>query len=469
MAANEQGPGADELRKFGLVQWGSGELDLAIRSFEAALLLEPDNALIWEDLCGVQLASDKNDMALDSIRRSLVIDDRRAQSWLMLATVLDRMLDQDLAASAYGQAIMLDQTVASAHFGLGIIHLRRGQPAQALHCLQQAVTHDPHNAIAQLCLGHACYATGDFAGTVRSLDAAGQLGPLDPASALVRIKAITFQAIIEGNADEALADYGRLAGADDVGDDISQEAFALLNVHGHREAARLVGQIRLRRDPTDVVQRYMNSAVEGERLATAPVDYVERHFDRLAPSFDGKLVDSLQYRGPEILAEMIAVHRRRFDHILDLGCGTGLAAKSLARFGGGAIGVDLSAAMLRQAEERRFYSALRKAEAIAFLATQPSTYDLIFAADVLVYIGDLRDFFRAVADALVTDGILALSIETTDVADFELRPSGRFAHAVTYVENLASHQFVKLESSTAPLRLEMRVPIDGAFMIFRRR
>lgn len=460
--------GAGELRKFGLMHWQSGKLDLAIQSFEAALVLEPENALIWEDLCGVQLASGNVEMALGSIRRSIAIDDERAQSWLMLATVLHRMQDQDLAASAYGKAIMLDPTIASAHFGLGIIHFRKGRPTQALQCLRQAVTHDPQNAHAQLCLGHACYATGDFVGTVRSLDAAGELGPLDPASASVRIKAMTFQAIIEGKVDEALTNCSQLADTDDDFDDIAQEAFTLLNVHGYRDAARLVGQFRLRRNPYDVVQRYMNSAVAGEQLSTAPVDYVERHFDRLAPSFDRKLVDSLRYRGPEILAQMIAAHRRSFDHILDLGCGTGLAAKHLSQFGGMAIGVDLSGAMLLHAEERRFYSELRKAEAIAFLRTRPMNFDLILAADVLVYIGDLRAFFSAVAEVLVKDGILALSIETTDVADFELRPTGRLAHSVIYVEKLASDHLVKLESLPAPLRLEMRLPIEGAFMIFRK-
>jgi predicted TPR repeat methyltransferase len=466
---SEQGPGAGELRKLGLMQWGSGDLDHAIQSFEAALALEPDNALVWEDLCGVQLASDKTDMALGSIRRSIAIDDRRAQSWLMLATVLDRMQDQELAASAYSQAIMRDETIASAHFGLGIIHLKSGRLAPALQCLQQAVTHDPQNASAHLCLGHGCYATGDFVGTVRSLDAAGRLNPLDPASAAIRIKAMTFQAIIEGRVDEAFAKYGELADAGDGPDDISQEAFALLNVHGYRDAARRVGQYRLRRNPDDAVQRYMNSAVAGEQLPTAPVDFVERHFDRLAPSFDRKLVDSLQYRGPEIMVQMIAAHRHSFDHILDLGCGTGLAAKPLSRFGGAAVGVDLSAAMLQQAEERGFYSALTKAEAIEFLTTTPANFDLVFAADVLVYMGDLEAFFSAVADVLVKDGILALSIETTTVADFELLPSGRFAHAVAYVEALASDHFAKLDSQTTTLRLEMRHPVEGAFMIFRRR
>ncbi|MGT2437194.1 tetratricopeptide repeat protein [Bradyrhizobium betae] len=425
--------------------------------------------MIWEDLCGVQLASNNSERALASIRRSIAVDEQRPQSWLMLATVLDRMQDQDLAASAYGKTIMLDETIASAHFGLGIIHLRSGKPAQALQCLQQAVLHDPKNAIAHLCLGHACYATGDFAGTAKSFDAAIEFGPLDPDSALVRLKAMTFQAIIEGKLEEALANYSRLADPGDGPVDISQEAFALLNVHGYRNAARLVGQFRLRHHPNDVVQRYMNSAVAGEQLPTAPVDYVETHFDRLAPSFDRKLTESLQYRAPEIMAQMIALHRGGFDRILDLGCGTGLAAKPLSRFGGIAIGVDLSGSMLLQAEERRFYSELRKAEAVQFLATRPVSFDLIFVADVLVYVGDLSAFFSAVADAIVKDGILALSIETTAAANFELRPSGRFAHSVTYVETLASDHFEKLESTTATLRLEMRHPIEGAFMIFRKR
>jgi predicted TPR repeat methyltransferase len=69
----------------------------------------------------------------------------------------------------------------------------------------------------------------------------------------------------------------------------------------------------------------------------------------------------------------------------------------------------------------------------------------------------------------VGDGILALSIETTSRSDFELLPSGRFAHSVAYVERLASKDFSKLESLTATLRLEMRHPIQGEFMIFQRK
>src|SRR3954465_5371745 len=63
--------------------------------------------------------------------------------------------------------------------------------------------------------------------------------------------------------------------------------------------------------------------------------YVRALFDDYAPRFDKHLVRNLNYRGPELIA---AALRRacafrgaafRFRRALDLGCGTGLAARAL--------------------------------------------------------------------------------------------------------------------------------------------
>jgi predicted TPR repeat methyltransferase len=388
------GLGADALRRFGLIHWKSGDFALATEAFGAALAWEPANTWIWEDLGGAYLAADNTKMAFQCVNRSIEIDDGRAQSWLLLATILDRTEDHQGAELAYGRAIVLEETLSGAHFGLGIIHLRNGRLPQALQCLRRAVTYDPLNAFAHVCLGHACYATGDFAGAVQSLDCATTLAPLDAASARIRMKSMTFRDIIEGHLDDALARYSALADdRDQEHGDISQEAFTLLNVYGYREAAHAVGLFRLRRDPDDLVQKYMNSAVAGEQLPAAPSEYIETYFDSLAPGFDRKLVDSLQYRAPAVMAGLVSKHRPSFRRILDLGCGTGLAAEPLSRFGGEVTGIDLSNAMLERARERRFYTELRKVEAIAFLAARPADFDLIFAADVLVYMGDLRALF----------------------------------------------------------------------------
>ena len=74
----------------------------------------------------------------------------------------------------------------------------------------------------------------------------------------------------------------------------------------------------------------------GQSPATAPAAYVRDLFDQYAARFDSHLVGALAYRGPDILREAVARACRalgrpvRFNAMLDLGCGTGLAARAFA-------------------------------------------------------------------------------------------------------------------------------------------
>ena len=247
-----------------------------------------------------------------------------------------------------------------------------------------------------------------------------------------------------------------------------REGFALLNAFGHREAAAAVGRIRLTRNPSDAIQRYLLDAINGDPLTTAPHEYIERYFDEFAPGFDQKLVNGLNYRGPARLCDLIARHRAGFADIVDLGCGTGLAADLLADLGGTLTGVDLSGGMLEQAGKRQRYGALVKADVVAYLLDNPGRFDLIFAADLLVYIGDLQPFMEAAAAALVPGGLMALSTETGAQADFSLLPSGRFAHRPQYIERLCEENFMALEAVDEPIRLEINLPVPGQFLLLER-
>ena len=66
--------------------------------------------------------------------------------------------------------------------------------------------------------------------------------------------------------------------------------------------------------------------------------YVRRLFDQHAPEFDTALVERLDYRGPELLLDAvrtIAGVPLRLGSVLDLGCGTGLAARRSGRIATG--------------------------------------------------------------------------------------------------------------------------------------
>jgi predicted TPR repeat methyltransferase len=94
--------------------------------------------------------------------------------------------------------------------------------------------------------------------------------------------------------------------------------------------------------------------------------------------------------------------------------------------------------MIAKARERGVYDALVAGEAIALMRHQsPAAFDLIVAADTLVYIGDLATLFAAVAAALTPDGLIAFSVESREGDGFSLGASMRFAHSRAYVKATA--------------------------------
>jgi predicted TPR repeat methyltransferase len=125
----------------------------------------------------------------------------------------------------------------------------------------------------------------------------------------------------------------------------------------------------------------------------------------------------------------------RFQSLLDLGCGTGLAGAVFRPFAALLVGVDLSAAMIARAEAKGDYDRLVVGNLATFLTDEianDTKYDLVFAADVFVYLNDLAPVLANVARVLKPRGIVAFTVETHSGADVALLPTLRFAHAEPY-------------------------------------
>ncbi|WP_262270108.1 tetratricopeptide repeat protein [Microvirga yunnanensis] len=464
------GDPAPALRQLGLVHWENGRFDAAAQCFAAALSLAPGNPDLWRDLASVSSAADRDEEALTAIRRSLDLDPLSAPSWQTLAGVADRLDDAETAEDAYRRTIALKPEAAASHLGLGLLLFRKKRYDDALAAVRASIAHDPVNGLAHYALGHLSFIASDFAGCARAFDEAVRLTlPLDPPTRQKRARALTFQAMIEGRVRDALRDYPAIAGEDreDL-EIITRDAFSVLSAAGHLEAAAEIGRMRLAERPDDPVRRYLLDAVLGRAMTAAPVEYIETYFDQFAPQFDGKLLETLQYEAPRRMASLVARHRTGFGTMLDLGCGTGLAAAELAPLGASLIGVDLSAGMLAEAARRGGYAELVKAEAAAYLAASRNRFDLVFAADSLIYFGDLGPLFRAAAGALVPGGLFALSIELAAGDGFTLQPSGRFAHSLEHVRSTAT-DFVVLETMESRIRLEAGRPVPGLYVLLERR
>ena len=149
----------------------------------------------------------------------------------------------------------------------------------------------------------------------------------------------------------------------------------------------------------------------------------------------------LEYHGHERLVARLETLSagRSFARGLDLGCGTGLCGKLIGDACAVIDGVDLSRGMLVRAAELNLYRRLVQADVIEFLRSVETTYDLVVAGDVFIYIGDLAPIFEGVRRVIEPGGIFCFSTERADdVHQYELRASARFAQSERYVRRLAA-------------------------------
>jgi len=183
---------------------------------------------------------------------------------------------------------------------------------------------------------------------------------------------------------------------------------------------------------------------------TAPLRAeVTELFDRYSKGFDAHLVDTLGYRGPEVLAEVVdtlvdAPVRRA----LDLGCGTGLCGAALRSRVGHLTGVDLSPCMIRRAAARGDYDVVFTDDLVHALAlTRTGAVDLIVSADALGYLGPLEAVFEESARVLPPGGVIVFTVEAarTTVTDFELQSTRRCAYSLRYLRETMTAAGIALE------------------------
>jgi predicted TPR repeat methyltransferase len=244
---------------------------------------------------------------------------------------------------------------------------------------------------------------------------------------------------------------------------------------GRQSEAAAEFQRSLAIDPGQSTARYLLAAVGGEPApARAPVEYLRRLYDQYADGFETHLTQRLGYRVPELLAAAVrqaglAVEKKL--RVLDLGCGTGLCGEAVRGMAGHLVGVDLAAKMLERARARQVYDELICADALDVLAVGQPTWDLVLAADVLIYVGDLEPVFAAAAGALVAGGGFGFSVESwAGPGDWQLLPSGRFAHAGEYLERLAArHGLDLLVSEPITVRQEREAAVPGRLVLLRRK
>jgi len=192
--------------------------------------------------------------------------------------------------------------------------------------------------------------------------------------------------------------------------------------------------------------------------------YVRHLFDQFSADYDERMRVQLRYQAPEILFDLanLVMPGARGLIALDLGCGTGLAAGAFAGLTSAIDGIDLSPGMIDRAQHRGLYRRLSVADIEAALSEGAADYDLILAADTLVYLGDLAPTLSGAARRLRPGGYFLFTVERSAGPDFALGPKRRWQHSEAYLRRAAATAGFDVVGlvSCAP-RTEANAPVEG--------
>jgi predicted TPR repeat methyltransferase len=238
-----------------------------------------------------------------------------------------------------------------------------------------------------------------------------------------------------------------------------------------KRAASLYAQL-LKLNPEHQAAQHMLSSITGTTPDTAPLEYVESIFDNYADDFEHSLIENLRYRTPEVLYDFLckSINNRLHKKCLDLGCGTGLAGEQFRQCCDELTGIDISQKMLAIADKKNLYDKLFKDDIIHFLQKSDQKCNLILAADVFTYMGDLEKIFTECGNSIAPSGILLFSVEEAlnSQKGFELKPTGRFGHSADYIEKLSKKtRWTMISHKLSKLRKEKGKWIMGHLYILQ--
>ena len=359
-----------------------------------------------------------------------------------------------------------------ALYGLGLVYLHAQQFEQAQHLLGEAVRVDPLSADGFCVRGVALIRLGRHQEGLVCLERALAIRPnsvdalANHATGLMEI----------GEHERALAELDRALSID-------PQHF----VSWHNRGNTLVAMKRMEEaiesfhraleiEPNHplAAENLENALFQMRRLSRSPRVVVRKLFDEFSSHYDETMLAKLNYRVHlhlRDLADRAIAKPRSPQRILDLGCGTGLVGIAFRDFAaGGAIdGIDLSPRMIEAARARGVYRDLMLGDLEVMLATPGQQYDLVTAADTMIYLGDLSHCFSGVFSRLEPGGHFLFGVERLDGDGWEQTPENRFRHSRAYLRSESARAGLELVAiDDCVLRNEHNVPVGGFVVALRK-
>lgn len=405
--------------------------DEALGCLEAALLLDPSNPISYNNLGSLFYRQSKIDAAIEQFQKALELYPNYVDAHINIGHCYVLQENHKIAVEYYKIALELQPENLVVQHNLGMLLVQANELREAEPLLQYSYEKDNHNPETGFHLALIYAGLGDVAKAM----------PI-------------YEAVLDKNPQHENA-------AHNLATLYLQEKQFEQSLYYYQRAADL--------NPQNLTAKHMSDALKGDVVEKAPRAYVESLFDQYAPSYNTHVKGVLQYQVPQHIRRLLTPYMQKLSAQsvgIDLGCGTGLMAPYVQDVIGKLIGVDVSLSMLKVAEEQGGYDTLIHNDIVEALKDFKKEVDLMVAADVFVYLGQLESLFEASASALRPQGLFAFSIEVSETASVQLKHSGRFAHSIEYIQKLSEqYGFALLASEACALREDEGRPIQGQVFV----
>jgi predicted TPR repeat methyltransferase len=399
-----------------------------------ALELNDKHPAVLGQLAELALMDGDYEDAAEYFSERLKIQPTHADTYHSLGIALYKLGDYENAADAFNYSIELGTSAADAHFNLGNAKIELGQFKEALKNYMQQLEIEA-NAETYYNIGVILMAQDHHSDALQYFKSVLEKDP-NNIETLQNVAAIYLK---QGKSNEAINTYRHIIELDPKNDEIRHIIHALSG---------------------------------GYTPERSPNAYVKNLFNHYASYYEKHLQTYLHYDVPDQLVRAIEeetqCQAREQWRILDLGCGTGLLGQKIKHLAGHLTGVDISPNMIQQAERKKIYNDLMIGDLNDIFASQ-ADMDLVVAADVFTYIGDLDLVFERTYQVLKNGGLFAFTVEKTSENDYILQKTIRYAHHKKYLEKLAkNHDFLIERISNIHLRRQHGHPIEGYLVILKK-
>lgn len=442
----------------------------ALKNYAKAVNLQPNYITAHHNLGLFFLKHSQLNEAIIQFKNVLELNPLSSSAHYYLANCFLGKNELNLAKMHYLQVLEFNPEHSDALNNLGVVSLKKDEPQLAIDYFTKALAFDIDHEDARNNLAATFMQYDRYENAARHYQ---DLLNMNPNNSEYHYNiAVAYMNL--GRLEEAIGHFNQVLAAD------AEHIASLNNLAAiywrldEKEKAKTLLSKALDIDPNNQNSRYLlSAATHRNEYKKAPQDYVKNLFDNYAVQYDEHLCKALKYTLPERIEGLLASLpsaaidlKKARKSALDLGCGTGLLGSRLKPYFSTLWGVDLSQKMLDLAQKTEYYDQLFCADMESFFQNTSMKFELITAAEVFEYCGDLSTLFSEIAHHLKPQGLFIFSTESTQEKDFILQETARFAHNPEYIHRLAKqNSFNILQEIPLSARLQNNQPLSSRLFL----